>query len=82
MSSKQRLYWSVAKPLRWLGLTIDEWVLLFIGLIHGIFMVNGDDSKLGLLFIISGGILCIKFLFIIPSWHFYCWLSIQLWYII
>ena len=54
----QRLYWSVARPLRWLGLTLDEWSVLLVGLIPGLFFINGNNGarglKLGLLFIICG----------------------------
>lgn len=60
-NNQQRLYWSVSKPLRWLGLAIDEWALLLGGFIPGIFMVNGDDPKMGLSLIVAGGVLCYAF---------------------
>ena len=54
----QRLYWSVARPLKWVGLTIDEWSVLLVGLIPGLFFINGNSGtnglKLGLVFIIGG----------------------------
>ena len=54
MQKEQRLYWSVSKPLRWLGLTIDEWVVLLGGIIPGLFMVNNHENIAGLIAILGG----------------------------
>jgi len=58
---EQRLHWSISKPLRWLGLTLDEWGILLGGMIPGLFMVNSTELTLGLTFIISSCTLCYGF---------------------
>jgi len=59
--NNQRLYWSVSKPLRWLGLTLDEWGVLCAGLFPGLFMVNSQNVVTGLVFILSGIVVCYVF---------------------
>ena len=76
MKKEQRLYWSVSMPLRWLGLTLDEWAFLMCGLIPGIFMLNSGSLKQGLMFISVGCGLCYFFkkfkklsaYFLLKSW--------------
>jgi hypothetical protein len=60
-NSNQRLYWSVSRPLRWLGLTLDEWGILCAGLFPGLFMVNSQKVVIGLLLIVSGIVVCYAF---------------------
>lgn len=55
---QQRLFWSLSRPLRWLGLTLDEWGCFFGGLIPGILLLNGDDALLGIGCILTGVCLC------------------------
>ena len=61
MKKAQRLYWSIGMPLRWLGLTLDEWFFLLLGIIPGIFMVNSGSLKYGSIFVCLGVILCWSF---------------------
>ena len=53
MQNEQRLYWSVSRPLRWIGLTIDEWFVMLSGIIPGIFLLNADAFLTGLLSLID-----------------------------
>ena len=55
---EQRLYWAFAQPLRWLGLTIDEWAIVFVGVLPGLFLLNSQHAVLGLVFIMGGIVLC------------------------
>lgn len=55
---QQRLFWSLSRPLRWVGLTIDEWACFLGGLVSGILLLNGDDAILGIICIILGTFLC------------------------
>ena len=76
MQKEQRLYWSVSRPLRWLGLTLDEWGVLLGGVIPGLFIVNDSQSSVGLVSIVGGFVLCYFFkkfkkiseFFLIKSW--------------
>ncbi len=59
MSKKQqRLYWAISRPLRYLGLTLDEWAVTLIGIIPGIIFMNSSNIKLGLTFLVSGVLFC------------------------
>ncbi len=60
-NSNQRLYWSVSRPLRWLGLTLDEWGVLCAGLFPGLFFLNSQKIIIGLVLIISSIALCYAF---------------------
>jgi hypothetical protein len=76
MKNQQKLYWSVSKPICYLGLTIDEWGALFVGLVPGVFMINGENFKIGMIFIIGGCFSCYLFkkfkglsrFFLLKSW--------------
>ena len=59
--NEQRLYWSVSRPLRWLGLTLDEWGIVLGGISPGFIMVNSQEIVMGLFFIFGGIILCYAF---------------------
>jgi hypothetical protein len=48
MVKGQQLYWSASKPLRWIGLTIDEWGLLLGGVIPGLAILNIQKLTLGI----------------------------------
>jgi hypothetical protein len=54
----QRLYWAVSQPLRWLGMSIDEWGVMLIGFVPGIFLLNGQNGKFGLCCMIAGFFSC------------------------
>ena len=55
---QQRLFWSLSRPLRWIGFTIDEWSCLLGGIISGILLLNGDSAMIGIGCIITGAVLC------------------------
>lgn len=57
----QRLYWALSRPLKYMGLTIDEWAVLLIGVIPGIIFLNSAKLKLGIGFSIVGIMLCYGF---------------------
>ena len=59
--SNQQLYWSLSRPLKYMGLTLDEWGVLLLGGIPGIVFLNSANSRLGLSFIIFGIMLCYAF---------------------
>lgn len=56
--NRQRLYWAVSRPLRYLGLTLDEWGVTLIGVLPGIIFINSSNIKLGLIFLVGGVLLC------------------------
>lgn len=56
--NRQRLYWAVSRPLRYLGLTLDEWGITLIGVLPGIIFINSSNIKLGLIFLVGGALLC------------------------
>ena len=53
----QRLHWAMSRPLRWLGCTIDEGIVICLGVIPGLFLIN-SQIILGVAFITSGVVLC------------------------
>lgn len=59
--SYQRLYWSLSKPLKYMGLTVDEWGVILVGIIPGIILLNSTYLKLGMTLIIGGVMLCYSF---------------------
>lgn len=58
---QQRLFWSVSRPLKYLGLTIDEWMVTLLGVIPGFILVNSGTITFGLSLMIAGGVLCWSF---------------------
>lgn len=60
-NSNQRLYWSLSRPLKYMGLTIDEWSVALIGGIPGLMFLNSGQLKLGVIFLSSGVGLCYGF---------------------
>lgn len=60
-NGRQQLFWAVATPIRYLGFTIDEWAVLALGIVPGLFLLNTGLFKSGLLVIISGITLCMAF---------------------
>lgn len=56
--NQQKLYWAVSRPLRYLGLTLDEWGITLIGVIPGIIFINSSNIKLGLIFLVFGILFC------------------------
>lgn len=60
-NGQQRLFWSVSRPLKYMGLTLDEWAVSVVGGFPGLWFLNNGQIKLGLLSIISGAVLCWMF---------------------
>ena len=60
-NQNQRLYWSLSKPLRYMGLTLDEWGVVLLGIVPGIILLNSGSTKLGLVCMISGIAWCYVF---------------------
>lgn len=60
--NNQSLYWSLSRPLKYMGLTLDEWGVLMIGLLPGLILLNSEAQlKLGFLLIGCGIVLCYSF---------------------
>lgn len=57
----QTLYWSLSKPLKYMGLTLDEWGVTLLGIIPGIILLNSGVLKLGFSFFILGIVSCYAF---------------------
>jgi len=57
----QRLYWSLSRPMRYMGLSLDEWAVLLLGLIPGIILLNSARGTLGLSCMVGGITLCYCF---------------------
>ena len=55
---RQRLFWSVSRPLKYLGLTLDEWGIALIGILPGIFLLNSANIRWGCFFLIVGFVGC------------------------
>ena len=76
IKGSQRLYSSLSKPLAYLGMTLDEWAVLFVGFVPGIFLVAHELFSLGLVLMAVGFMMCyilktIKNLtkfFLVKSW--------------
>ena len=60
-NSQQRLFWSVSKPLKYMGLTLDEWAVSLIGGMPGIYLFNSGQLKFGFMSLISAVVLCYLF---------------------
>ncbi|MDG1437084.1 MAG: hypothetical protein P8P83_04850 [Rickettsiaceae bacterium] len=60
-NNQQRLFWSVSRPLKYLGLTVDEWVVSLIGILPGICLINSSNIRLGFFFFLGGLFLCWSF---------------------
>ena len=56
MSNKyqQRLFWSVSRPLKYLGLTMDEWFVAAVTVFPGVFLLLSQNIQLGLGCFIGG----------------------------
>lgn len=61
LKGDQKLYWSLSRPMKYMGLTLDEWAVLLLGLIPGIVILNNTHGKLGLSLIVGGIMLCYSF---------------------
>lgn len=61
LQAEQRLFWSIGRPLKYMGLTLDEWGVTLAGIIPGIVMINSGMVRLGLLSFLVGIILCYAF---------------------
>ena len=57
----QRFYWSVSRPIKYLGLTIDEWVVAIGSILPGLLFINSGSIIIGILIVISGIFLCWSF---------------------
>jgi hypothetical protein len=60
-NKQQRLFRSVSRPIKYLGLTVDEWVVALIGVIPGICLLNSANIRLGLCFLVGGFVICWMF---------------------
>lgn len=60
-SQNQRLYWSLSKPLKYMGLTLDEWGVVLLGIVPGIILLNSGSAKFGLVCMVSGIAWCYAF---------------------
>lgn len=58
---QQRLFWSVSKPLKYLGLTVDEWGIALVGVLPGVYFINSANIRAGGCFLVGGFILCWSF---------------------
>ncbi|ALN41836.1 hypothetical protein ASQ44_03650 [Rickettsia rhipicephali] len=61
LNQNQRLYWSLSKPLKYMGLSLDEWGVTLVGVVPGIILLNSGNAKLGLVCMIAGITLCYAF---------------------
>ena len=57
----QRLYWSLSTPLKYMGLTLDEWLVVLLGIIPGIILLNSGNATLGIICTIAGIMMCYVF---------------------
>ncbi|KDO02752.1 MULTISPECIES: hypothetical protein [spotted fever group] len=57
----QQLYWSLSKPLKYMGLTLDEWGVTLVGVVPGIVLLNSGHAKLGLFCMFCGIGFCYSF---------------------
>ncbi|WP_108884005.1 hypothetical protein [Orientia tsutsugamushi] len=57
----QKLCWALSRPLKYMGLSIDEWVVVLAGVAPGIVLLNSRHAKLGLAFMVRGIALCYCF---------------------
>ena len=56
--NQQSLFWSVSRPIKYLGLTVDEWFIACFGVFPGIGFLNNSNIRLGSFFLISGIVMC------------------------
>lgn len=54
----QRLYWSLSTSLKYMGLSLDEWFVVLLGIVPGIFLLNSGHAKFGACCITCGILLC------------------------
>ncbi len=59
--ANQRLYWSLSTPLKYMALSLDEWLVILLGIVPGIVLLNSGHAKLGMICIIAGIVLCYAF---------------------
>lgn len=57
----QQLYWSVSRPIKYLGFTIDEWFVGAGGVLPGLTLVNFGSVFFGLSLCFLGIFLCWSF---------------------
>ncbi|KJV70706.1 hypothetical protein OTSTA716_2491 [Orientia tsutsugamushi str. TA716] len=57
----QKLCWALLRPLKYMGLSIDEWGVVLAGVAPGIVLLNSRHTKLGLAFMVGGIALCYCF---------------------
>jgi hypothetical protein len=51
---QQRLFWSVSTPLKYLGLTTDEWLISIIGIGPGLYFFINESIRWGFICCIGG----------------------------
>ena len=59
-ANNQNLYWSLSRPLRYLGLTLDEWAVTSVTVLPGI-VISQTQVKFGLSLIGAGIFICYSF---------------------
>ena len=57
----QRLYWSLSRPMKHLGLTNDEWLVSVPNILAGLWMINNGNIKYGFCVMLGGLFLCYLF---------------------
>ncbi|SPR13759.1 Uncharacterised protein [Orientia tsutsugamushi] len=57
----QKLCWALSRPLKCMGLSIDEWEVVLAGVAPGIVLLNSRHAKLGLAFMVGRIALCYCF---------------------
>jgi hypothetical protein len=60
-NNQQRLFWSVSKPLKYLGLTVDEWCVSLIFIVPGFILLNDGNITVGLGLCAIGLFMCFLF---------------------
>lgn len=55
---QQRLYWSISRPLKYMGLTIDEMIVTIGGIGIAVFVLMDGSLKLSLFFFVATFVAC------------------------
>ena len=55
---QQRLYWSISRPLKYMGLTIDEMLVTIAGIGMGVYFLMDTSLRLSAFFFIGTLTLC------------------------
>ena len=58
---QQRLLWSMGRPICYLGATIDEWVIIVLGVVPGVMFLTSERLLLSLISVVSSILLLLAF---------------------